>query len=182
MSQFSEAYQFSRGMDYKSEFIVAVNELIAGKIADRQERMKRIEALINAYVSGIGETPNAKQLERLTDYTLMEELTDRHPDKVSREEYPFMSDWQLDLRRDNECGLKITEDTGTDGMNYKPPTRRKRTSSENESVDKFAKIRNEERRKQYRKDTAPGEIVTYHIDPEALDRHLESTYGVKYKR
>jgi hypothetical protein len=93
----------------------------------------------------------------------MEELTDKHPDKITREEYPFMSDWQLDLRRDNECGLKITEDTGTDGINYRTPTRRKRTSSENESVDKFAKIRNEERRKQYRKDTTPGELISYKL-------------------
>lgn len=178
----SRARVFELGTDYKAEFVAAVNELIAECIEDRQERIKAVDALINAYIAGIGEKPEKKPLEWLTDYILREELTDRHPDKITNTEYPFMSDWQLDLRRDNEYDLKLAEETGTDGRDYNTPIKRRRTSKENALVDKYAKSRNEERRKQYRKDTSPGEIITYHIDPEALDRHLASMYGVKYKR
>ncbi|EPC8408886.1 hypothetical protein ACR3AM_003156 [Bacillus thuringiensis] len=40
----------------------------------------------------MGERPEPKQLERLADLLLYKELHDAHPDKMSREEYPIMSD------------------------------------------------------------------------------------------
>jgi hypothetical protein len=153
--------QFRRGTDYKAEFILAVNELIAEKIADRQERMRRIDSLINAYVEGTGETPNGKQLERLTDYILMEELTDTDRLKSRNTEYPFFSERQLERREGGEAPFKMAEEVGTDGRNYKTPTRRKRAPHENNFVDATAKIRNDERRRQYRKDTAIGELISY---------------------
>lgn len=186
--------RFRHGTDYKTEFKMAVNELIAQGITDRVERMKVVEALINEYVTGIGTIPEDKPLEWLTDYILREELTENGGGhKVTNTEYPFLSATQLERRQfgarggessnmNGETSLAVASNVATDGTDYQYPSKRRRTSDENEFIDKHAKIRNDERRKQYRKDTAPGEIVKYHVDPEALDRHLTSTYGVKYKR
>lgn len=151
--------RFSRGTDYKTAFTVAVNDLIKEKIADRYERMARIDELINEYVSGTGETPNQKQLERLTDYILMEELTDTDRMKSRNTEYPFFSERQLERREGGEVSDKMAEEVGTDGRNYKLPTRRKRAPHENNFMDATAKIRNKERKEQYRKDTAPGKVT-----------------------
>jgi hypothetical protein len=104
-------------------------------------------------------------LERLTDAILDEELTDSNPYKVAHEEYPFMSDRQLDLRRDRETGLKAAEDEGTDGQNYRRPTRRRRTSYENWRVDSGANNRNVERAAQYKRDTTPGPVVSVMSEP-----------------
>lgn len=154
-------------------------------LADRSQRIKLIERVTDEYVaahadvnqaalerwemSGCkGERPasiplDSALIERLTDAILDEELTDTHPDKITRTEYPFMSTWQIDLRRDRETGLKAAEETGTDGRDYRKPTRRRRTSYENWCVDRDAKIRNADRAAQYKRDTAPGPIVAYKV-------------------
>jgi len=98
-------------------------------------------------------------IDRLTDAVLDEELTDPHPDKVTRDEYPFMSDWQLELRRDKETGLKAVEETGTDGRDYRKPSRRRRSRYENWRVDRDAHGRNAARKEQYKRDSSPGPVV-----------------------
>lgn len=148
---------------YKETFEDAVVDIIAEDITDRNERMKAIEALTEAYVDDVGVRPDTTQLERLTDYILREELTDTHPDKVTNTEYPFMSEWQLDLRRDKETGLKAAEETGTDGQDYRVPKRRRRTGYENWRVDRDARSHNVKRAAQYKHDTAAGALVTYNL-------------------
>ncbi|MEW4281782.1 hypothetical protein [Priestia megaterium] len=118
-------------------------------LANRQLRIQIIENLTDCYVAATGERPEPKQLERLTDAILNEELSDRHPDKISRTEYPFMSDWQIDVRHDGEASEGGAESVGTDGRNYRKPVRRKRSTSENIYVDKIAKIRNKQRKDKY---------------------------------
>ncbi|MHA7962859.1 hypothetical protein ACX93W_01855 [Paenibacillus sp. CAU 1782] len=150
-------------------------------LADRTQRMALIERVTEDYVlahaagnqtvldgwtaSGAkSERPSplsldTAMLDRLTDAILDEELTDPNPHKVSHGEYPFMSEWQLDLRRDRETGLKAAEETGTDGRNHRKPTRRRRTNYENWRVDRDAKGRNKARQEQYKRDTAAGPVV-----------------------
>jgi hypothetical protein len=161
--------------DYKTKFNDAVTELVATKIPDRSERMAAIDALINEYMRDTGEVPVQQQLERLTNAILMEELTDMHPDKVTNNEYPFLSEWQFELRRDSEYSLKLAEETDTDGRDHKVGKRRFRTSKENALVDKYARSRNEERRKQYRKDTDTVTYPTYKMAD--VDAYLIDKYG-----
>lgn len=154
-------------------------------VANRSERMRLVEAIADEYVKAHadvnqeaidrwakrgykGERPSpipldSTLLERLTDAILDEEITDPNPHKVAHEEYPFFSDRQLELRRDRETGLKAAEETGTDGRDYRVPKRRRRNGYENNFVDKNAQIRNAERAAQYKRDTAPGEVITYYL-------------------
>ncbi|WP_149096154.1 hypothetical protein [Paenibacillus terrae] len=74
-----------------------------------------------------------------------------------------MSERQFELRRDREASGSTAEATGTDGKDYRRPTRHKRTGYENWRVDTSAKIRNKERAAQYRRDTAPGPVITYNL-------------------
>ncbi|GAA0840543.1 hypothetical protein GCM10008915_36280 [Bifidobacterium pullorum subsp. gallinarum] len=149
--------------DYKTQFNEDTTALIATNIADRTQRMAAVQALIDRYVEANGEVPDRAQLERLTDYILRDELTDRHPDKITRTEYPFMSAWQLELRHDRETSLKIAEEVGTDGRDYRVPKRRRRTNYENWRVDVDAKIRNDERAEQYKRDTATVTTAEYNL-------------------
>lgn len=128
------------------------------------------QRIISAWEDGgcRGERPalvgvNSALLERLTDAILHEELTDTHPDKVTNTEYPFLSEWQFEVRRNRETSLKMAEEYGSDGCNYSEPKRRRRSRYENWSVDAHAKIRNKERAAQYLRDTKASPVVTYNL-------------------
>ncbi|WP_188068991.1 hypothetical protein [Brevibacillus brevis] len=172
---------FRNHADYKSAFSVAVDELIDGiragvpALTNRTSRNREVDALITEYFESVGELPDAFDLERLTNAILHEELTDDDEHKVSRHEYPILSDIQLARRREGkhqrgqggmgaETSEKMAEEIGSDGASYRKPTRRKRSDREMMFVDKNAKIRNEKRRIQYEKDTKPGEVVRYFIE------------------
>ncbi|PEF71703.1 hypothetical protein [Bacillus cereus] len=153
-------YTFDIKGDYKTQFETYVNMLInslresdSQAISNRDVRAEEIKSLTDAYVGTVGERPEQKQLERLADLLLYEELHDTHPDKVAREEYPIMSDHQLSRRHSGEVSMKVAEEYGVDRRNYKPPVRRKRTRKETWQIDKEVKSRNEERRKAYREFT-----------------------------
>ncbi|MDP5273211.1 hypothetical protein [Chengkuizengella axinellae] len=148
--------------DYKAEFEQEVNELIARDIVDRNERMKAVEAITDAYIDSIGEPPDSVQLERLADYILKEELTDPDPDKITNTEYPFMSEWQMETREKREIPNKgIEYEASADGRDYGIPKRRKRTEYENRFVDKKAIASNKERQERYRRDSRNGPVVSY---------------------
>lgn len=63
-----------------------------------RERKYIIEALLEAYVNQTGRQPDGVQAQRLGNWLLLEQLTDSHPDKVTREEYPFLTKRQLRTR------------------------------------------------------------------------------------
>lgn len=166
-NQYASTPKYFRGQaDYKSAFSAAVSDLIAANRANpipRSERIALIGALTDEYVASTGERPDVAELERLADAILYEELTDQRRDKISGVEYPFMSEWQLAVRQNREYDVKLAEERGTDGRDYKPPIRRHRTARENRFVDMYARSKNEARRRQYRKDTEPGPLITYNI-------------------
>ncbi len=132
-------------------------------VAEITDRSERIAALAKALEDC--ERPDARTLERLADAILREELTDRHPDKVTNTEYPFFSAWQLELRHGRETGIKAAEETGADGRNHRKPTKRRRTRYENWRVDRDARGRNEARRAQYRRDSSPGPVTAGATEP-----------------
>lgn len=169
--------------DYKAQFNEDTTALIATNIADRTERMAAVQALIDRYINEHGATPDPAQLERLTDYILREELTDRHPDKITRNEYPFMSTWQLDVRHDRETSFKMAEEIGTDGRDYRVPKRRKRSTYESIFVDQAAKIRNKERAEQYKRDTAASPVTSYNLRENGgeLTEPFVQCRGISYR-
>lgn len=149
--------------DYKAEFITQVDELIAANIEDRSERMAAVQALIDRYIEAHGAAPDAAQIERLTDYILREELTDPDSYKVQHSEYPFMSERQLGRRHDREVSLWVAEALGTDGVDHRPKKKRMRSKYENAWMDRGIRVKNAERKAQYKRDTAPGPVVTYNL-------------------
>src|SRR5690625_176538 len=54
-------------------------------------RIDASKALIEEYIEAHGERPPASVLSRLATYILLDTLSDSHPDKMAREEYPIMS-------------------------------------------------------------------------------------------
>ncbi|EJV61776.1 hypothetical protein IEO_03071 [Bacillus wiedmannii] len=166
-------YTFDVNGDYKSQFETYVNTLItslresdSSAISKRDVRAKEIKSLTDAYVASIGQRPEPKQLERLADLLMREELSDSRPDKTTLEEYPILSEYQLDRRRDKEVPLIAAEEHGTDGRNYKPPLRRKRTRKETWKIDRDAKSKNMGRRKKYREFTKvqPVKVLRKYAD------------------
>jgi len=135
----------------------------ADTLANRQLRMQIVEDLTECYREAAGDWPDAKTLEKLTDAILCEELTDMHPDKITRTEYPFMSDWQLDARHENEYADTLGDAHGTDGRKHSKPTRRVRTGREHFVVNKHTKSRNLERKKKYREFTKVQPIQRWNL-------------------
>ncbi|MED1088322.1 hypothetical protein [Bacillus mycoides] len=163
-------YTFDINGDYKTQFETYVNTLIttlresdSSAISNRNVCAEEIKSLTDANVGTVGQRPEPKQLERLADLLLYEELHDTHPDKMTREEYPIMSDHQLSRRHSGEVSMKVAEEYGVDRRNYKPPVRRKRTRKETWQIDREAKSRNEERRKRYREFTRVQAVRMYSI-------------------
>lgn len=177
-NQRQELSLFRGRPDYKSAFSEAVSALIAEKITDRTERMRRIAELTDEYVAATGERPDVSVLERLANAVLHEELTDKSPDKMTREEYPIMSDIQLarrqagvhqriGARQKGESSLSLASDYGSDGENYRYPGRRKRTIDEQIWIDQATSSRNHARRKTYQRLAKPSRVVSYKIGEEA---------------
>lgn len=136
--------------DYKSAFSAAVSELITQRIEDRAERMATIQTLVTEYIESVGLNPDVGELERLANEILYEELTDDHPDKMSREEYPIMSEDQYERRRKDEVSFeRLSDSLANDEMDYRKPTRRPRSGYENAFVDDRAKSRNLDRQRHY---------------------------------
>lgn len=154
---------FRGDTDHKASFERAATCLIDTKIEDRDERMTAVQALIDEYIAEVGERPDGDVLERLTDYILREELTDDNSHKVAHNEYPFLSESQMQLRYEREYGLELAENHDADGRNRATPTRRRRTAKEERFVDRLARMKNRKRNAQYKRDTSPGPVEAYNL-------------------
>lgn len=105
-SEFTE-YEFTIGNhteqahDYTSDLI---DEAYRRKGADNPtthlERVREADSLCEAHYAIIGDFPAESVLSRLAWYIVFDEMTDSHPDKMTREEYPIMSESQEDERFD----------------------------------------------------------------------------------
>ena len=112
---------------------------------DRASRIDFSNRLTEQYFAINGKIPPVAVLDRLATLILQDELADKHPDKMTRNEYPLISDTQLDLRHKQEVVTDfITDDddnTGvrsnrvnvylaSDGKSYRLPIRRTRDIGE----------------------------------------------------
>ena len=132
--------------------------------SDRSRRIAEMDRLIERYFAERHEMPDAGQVERLADLCLREELTDSHPDKMTREEYPFISERQFATRYVKESSMKIAEEYGTDGVNHRVPTKRKREKRENAWMDRKVKAKNAEMKRKYREFTKVQPVEIRHVD------------------
>lgn len=104
--------------DPRTVFEALTSELLALREEDGSppsitERNRHIIELTDAYVEATGRVPNGRQLQRLANWILYEVLTDRHPDKVSREEYPILTGKQLMTRHIRERANEHIEEVGS---------------------------------------------------------------------
>lgn len=155
-------------MNAKEKLHEAITQLHAATkrgVLPRELRLGKIEQLTEDYFAKTGDMPDAKALERLADLCLYEELTDPNPDKMTREEYPFMSEHQFDRRDSRESSVgDAIDNSAADGRKHYPPTRRNRSDYENKLVDKKAKIRNAERKKQYKEFTKVQPVEVWRFE------------------
>lgn len=80
-----------------------INQLcLDASSAPRKDRIRLIKMITDKYVSETGERMDNRSLEELGTLLLREELMDKHPDKMSRVEYPIMSDHQYKRRLSSE--------------------------------------------------------------------------------
>ena len=86
---------------HKKEFKRYTEELIS-QDKEVQERNKSCNILITEYINTIGGRPPEECLERLANYILKEHLSSKHPDKVTLEGYPVLSDRQQKTRNNKE--------------------------------------------------------------------------------
>lgn len=156
-----------------AQFNEKINELWAQTKAGnlpRPLRFETIEALTEEYYAANGKMPDAGVLDRLATLCLYEEVTDPHPDKMARDEYPIMSDDQYARRTEGkhvkkgafpkgEVSLGAISNYGTDNHDHKPPIRAKRTVAEYLHVDYANKSRNKERQRKYREFTKVQPVV-----------------------
>lgn len=89
----------------------------------REHRMQFAEQLTEQYFADHEFMPDGTVLDRLGTLILQDELADTHPDKMTREEYPLLSDSQADERYKDERSLKAAQDVATDGADYRVRTR-----------------------------------------------------------
>jgi hypothetical protein len=130
----------------------------AGELT-REARIAEIDSVTEEWFARTGDMPDAKQLERLADLILHEELTDNDRMKVRNNEYPFFSESQLDERYRSEASFKLAEEQGVDGTNHKPPVKRMRSRREDYLIDKKAKTKNKERQRKYNEFTKTQPVV-----------------------
>lgn len=96
-------YIFEEGSDVVAALEEYIAELEAGaKHMPREVRIVAVEALTDAYIMQTDRRIGGGLLYRLTNVVLVEELSDPRPDKVTLEEYPIMSERQLEHRAKRE--------------------------------------------------------------------------------
>lgn len=133
-------------------------------ISDRVARLERITALTDAYMDATDKEPDHIALERITDLVLFEELTDTNKNKM-KTEYPIMSERMEKTRRSSETSEKMAEEYDHFGKNNNKPVRRRLSTYESIQIDKSAKSKNAEKRKNYNAFTK-GYLVVVGETPE----------------
>lgn len=123
---------------YKSQFERLVSELLAlnldGQPPSMTSRLLACEAIVDAYVEQTGEVPEGTQLQFLANWLLLEELTNPHPDKVTRTEYPIMNKRQLRTRHYREKSNEFIED-GASNVSALPSGKQKQMFRKNNNDD-----------------------------------------------
>jgi hypothetical protein len=104
-------------MQYKEGAILKVYEPY------REVRKAAIDRLLESYFAHSLKVPDSKQLDKLSDLMLREELRDPDPYKVQHNEYPILSERQMERRVVSEVSLQWAEEVAVDGVDYRAKTR-----------------------------------------------------------
>ena len=94
--------------------------------ANKSARFTRLlfsDDLIEHYFEQNEQIPPTTVLDRLGTLILQDELADKHPDKMSREEFPMLSERQRDTRQRRESSLMAAADLAVDGRDYRTRNR-----------------------------------------------------------
>ena len=100
-------YEFNTGKhtEQAHEYTNAlINEAYQRKTTP-QERVDNVDKLCEAHYAQTGIMPDESVLSRLAWYIVFDEMTDKRPNKVSSEEYPILSDYQAETRRQRERSI-----------------------------------------------------------------------------
>lgn len=81
------------------------------------ERVRIVDIYTRMYWQFTEGQPQPARLKELADFILMDELADRHPDKVTRKEYPILTSKQVERR--NRKTVLSGEEATTDYLNVK---------------------------------------------------------------
>lgn len=104
--------------DYKETFNEMVTNTLSlqedGAVPSIECRKEVIEVMTDEYIMQTGQTPDGVQVQRLANWLLLEDLSNTHPDKVTREEYPFMTKRQLRTRYHRERADEHIPNTHTE--------------------------------------------------------------------
>ncbi|MMZ45488.1 hypothetical protein D1872_70860 [compost metagenome] len=174
------------------EYTTLLLHLAGASAPSYEERARKAEGMIEEYIKYTGVRPDYIQLDRISDLILFDDLRDSDPHKTKHNEYPILSSTQLDRRRfggrgqdsnmSGETSLGAAQCVGADGRDYRYPNRRTRTIDELLHVDENARIRNKVRAAQYRKDTAPGPVITYNLNDTGGELTEEFTQYISMSR
>lgn len=98
-----EFFETKFGWNAKDHFEKEVTNLLAlidteGEPPTIETRIQIIVAITDAYIDQTGKIPEGVQIQRLGNWLLLEDLTNNHPDKVTREDYPVLTKRQLRTR------------------------------------------------------------------------------------
>lgn len=105
------------------EYVDLLYKLAKMSDSSAQDRIYRVEAMTEAYFSTFGKHLDSVVLGRLASLILYDELTDPHPDKMTLEDYPILSDSQRVEREKKEFSEKLMQDFSVDYVDHRIKTR-----------------------------------------------------------
>ena len=141
----------------------ALVQVMASQRGSRRLRIAAVEKVLALCCETAGHFAEQELLQQLGDYLLGEELQDRHPDKVARSEYPFLSEWQLETRRKREVSYLVVGSYAGASRDHWSSTRRRRSPYERAYLDTVGQGRTEANRQRYVQATQPGPVRIYVI-------------------
>lgn len=145
----------------------ALVQVMASQHGSRRVRIAAVQQVLALCCETAGHFPEQELLQQVGDYLLSEELQDRHPDKVTRSEYPFFSEWQLETRRKREVSYLMLGAYAGGNRDNESSTRRRRSPYERAYLDTVGKGRTEASRQRYVQATLPGPVRIYVISDES---------------
>lgn len=90
---------------------------------DRRSRIDFSMRLTERYLAVNDKIPPVNVLDRLATLILQDELADKDLHKMTRHEYPLLSDRQRDTRERGERSLYAAKFVAADGSDYRVQTR-----------------------------------------------------------
>ena len=113
--------KFSKGTDYKTAFTQEVATLTKQELTP-EFKNKLSGGLIDAYFEQTGKIPDSIELEKLASWLVIDKTNDPH--KVSKTDYPILSQGQVKRRQRREMVSDVIGET-SDSTKHKMNGKRK---------------------------------------------------------